>query len=311
MPELATHAELETKAFDCEIKSLDDAGRFKIYFSIFGNVDRAKEIVDPGAYRNLDEFVRSGWIGINHQMERLPIAYVTSAIQDAKGLLVEGQFHSTPEAQNCRTVVLERMRAGKSVPGSVGYKVIDGTPDYVGGERIKRLKTIDLYECSFVNLPANPKAELMSAKSLEGQAMDDKVLTIDALKTWLDVQTKAGRVLSKSNHGKLKAWHGTLTTMCNDMKSLVDQYDPEKLPDDDDDDKTGGDTMPPPAHGKDVDPRRAAGNSIPGDQGIGGAATAQNMGKSEADLARARIQKNLDDMRARAVRVHTQFALMR
>ncbi len=307
MPEPATHADLSTKDFDCEIKSLDDAGRFRIYFSVFGNVDRAKEIVEPGAYRNLDEFARSGWVGLNHQMERLPVAYPISVIQDGKGLLVEGQFHSHPDAQDCRAVVLERMKAGKSVLGSVGYKVISDSPDYVGGERIRRLNTIDLYECSFVNLPANPKAELMSAKSLEGQNVDDKVVTIEALKSWLDVQTKAGRVLSKSNHGKLKAWHGTLTSMCTDMKGLVDQYDPDKLTDDEPD----GDEATQPA-AKEVDPNRSAGNSIPGDQGIGGAATAQNRKhQSEADLARARIQKNLDDMRARAVRVHTNFALMR
>ena len=305
MPDVATHTDLETKASDCEIKSLDDTGRFKIYFSVFGNVDRAKEIVEPGAYKNLDEFVRSGWVGLNHQMDQLPVAYAISAIQDAKGLLVEGQFHSHPDAQNCRTVVLERMKAGKSVPGSVGYKVISDSPDYVGNERIRRLKSIDLFECSFVNLPANPKAELMSAKSLEegGQTVDEKVLTIDSLKAWLDVQTKAGKPLSKNNHTALKCMHQKLSEACTDMKAFLDKNNPDTSAADDgpeDEDSV-----------KEVDPRRAAGNSIPGDQGIGGAATAQNMGKSETELSRARIQKNLDDMRARAVRVQTQFALMR
>ncbi len=305
MPEPAITTDLDTKDFDCEVKSLDDAGRFKIYFSVFGNVDRAKEIVEPGAYSNLDEFVKSGWIGLNHKMDLLPIAYPISAVQDGKGLLVEGQFHSHKDAQDCRSVILERMKAGKSVPGSVGYRVTSDSPDYVGGERIRRLKGMDLYECSFVNLPANPRAELMSAKSLEerGHDVEEKVVTIDALRSWLDVQTKAGRVLSKGNHGKLKAWHGTLSTMCNDMKSLVDQYDPDKLDDGD------GDEGQPTA--KDTDPKRSAGNSLPTDQYPAGAATAENRGKSDADLARARIQKNLDDMRARAVRVHLQSTLMR
>ncbi len=301
MPETATQTDLETKAFDCEIKSLTDAGRFQIYFSIFGNVDRAKEIVEPGAYHNLAEFERSGWIGINHQMDRLPVAYPISVVQDGKGLLVEGQFHTHPDAQNCRTVILERMRAGKSVPGSVSYRVTQDTPDYVGGERIRRLKGMDLYECSFVNLPANPKAELISAKSLEGQNVDEKVMTLDDLKAWWSsIQAKGGRAIGKKNHAVLKGWHTGLSTMCNEMKSFIDQYDPDH-------DEPDADDKPAD---KDVDPQRSAGNSIPGDQGIGGAATAQNRGKSDAELARARIQKNLDDMRARAVRVHTQFALM-
>lgn len=301
-------SELEVKAGDWEVKAIDDQGGFSVYFAAFNNVDRGGDVISPGAFRNLDEFVRDGWIGINHQMERLPIGYAVRATQDAKGLLIDGRFHTTPEAQACRTVVVERMRAGKRVKGSIGYKTGAGDTRqaYVDGRAVRRIDGLDLYEASFVNLPMNPAADAVSAKSLAdegGPEVSDKVLTIEALKSWLEQQTKAGRVLSKSNHAKLKAWHGTLSAMCSDMKGLVDQYDP----DNDAADEPDGD---PDDRPKEVDPRRSAGNSIPGDQGIGGAATARNRKAEEADEVRARIQRNLDDMRARAVRVHTQFALM-
>lgn len=321
-----TDLDVKTGVFDFEMKSIDDQGRFSAYFAAFGNVDRGGDVIEPGAFRNLDEFARDGWIGINHQMERLPVAYPTRVVQDAKGLLIDGQFHTTEEAQACRTVVLERVRAGKRVKGSIGYRTgpSDTRQEYVDGRQVRRIRGLDLYEASFVNLPMNPAADVVSAKSLTdegGPDVAEKIVTIEALKSWLDVQAKAGRVLSKNNHGKLKAWHGTLATMCSEMKSLVDQYDPSKLPDDGDepdaDDKA---TIPPspPLVPKEVDPRRSAGNSIPGDRGIGGAATAENRKSTPAELAaltadeaRERIRKNLEDMRARAVRVQTQFALMR
>lgn len=308
-------ADLEVKAGDCEIKAVDGQGRFSAYFAAFGNVDRGGDVISPGAFRNLDEFARDGWIGINHQMDQLPVAYPIRAIQDDKGLLIDGQFHSTPEGQACRAVVVERMRAGKRVKGSIGYKTGPGDTrqTYVNGQSVRRIDGLDLFEASFVNLPMNPAADAVSAKSLTdegGPEVSDKVLTIEALKTWLDTQTKAGRALSKSNHAKLKAWHGTLSSMCSDIKSFIDLYDPDghDEPDGDEGDKATSSNPPPQ---KDVDPRRSAGNSIPGDQGIGGAATAQNRKASDADEVRARIQRNLDEMRARAVRVHTQFALMR
>lgn len=300
-------AELEVKAGEWEIKAIDDQGRFSMYFAAYENIDRGDDVIASEACRNLDEFNLDGWIGINHQMERLPVGYPIRATQDAKGLLIDGQFHSTPEAQACRTVVLERKRAGKRVKGSIGYKTRPGDTrqTYVNGRAVRRIDKFDLYEASFVNLPMNPAAELVSAKSLAegGPGVNEKVLTIEALKSWLETQTKAGRVLSKSNHAKLKAWHGTLSAMCADMKGLVDQYDP----DNDAADEPDGDPDDSP---KEVDPRRSAGNSIPGDQGIGGAATARNRKAAEDDQARARIRRNLDEMRARAVRVHTQFALM-
>jgi HK97 family phage prohead protease len=221
------------KSFDLDLKA-DDAGGFVAYVARFGNVDRTKEVIEPGAFKNLESFAVDGWVGVNHDMAALPVAIVESAAQDAIGLKVAGRWHSTPAAQACRAVVTERLRAGKSVKCSIGYKVLDSFKDAIDGRPITRLTGLELFEASIVNLPANPAADVIAAKS-----HDPKLLTLDTLRSWLDAEAKTGRVLSRANHGKLREWHGSLESMCRQIKEMVDAYDP------DDDDKAEPSNPPP------------------------------------------------------------------
>jgi len=304
MTDLETET-MQTKGFDWEVKSLDDAGRFSIYFAAFGNVDRADEVIEPGAFRNLDDFVKAGWIGTNHQMNDLPVGFPVTATQDAKGLLVTGQFHSTPAAQECRTVITERYQAGKSVKGSVGYRVLDSQQGKLAGKSIKILKNIDLFEASFVNLPANTQADLVSVKSAdepstpEGDPMPDLYSLVE-VKTLLD-GLKAGRVISKVNHEKLTDYAETLDThgksacaMAQDMKSWLGQVKPPGADEPDDDKPKDKDVVPQD---------RAAGNSIPADQNPHGEVTADDLARRKAAKA-----EQLSALRNRVLKDLTRFA---
>jgi HK97 family phage prohead protease len=196
---------MERKTLDLglELKG-EDGGEFSAYFATFHDVDKVGDRIEPGAFKNLDEFVKSGWIGLNHEHGRLPVAYPVSAVQDAKGLLVTGRYHSTKFAQEVRLVVKERKEAGKAVKGSIGYGVVPKTGSEkitVDGKSVRSLKEIDLAECSFVNRPANPAAELVHSKSL---------ISLDEVKQWID-EIKAGRVLSAANLATMRGWAGTLT----------------------------------------------------------------------------------------------------
>lgn len=156
---------LATKDCDWEFKVFDnDTGEFRAYFAVFGNIDRADEILENGSIVNIDEFAKDGWIGTNHRMEQLPVAMPISVSQDDYGLFVYGKFHSHPEAQACRAVVKERLANGLSVKGSIGYKVEDSIRDALGSKTVRRLKKVKIYEASFVNLPANVMADVMGVK---------------------------------------------------------------------------------------------------------------------------------------------------
>ena len=159
-----------------EYKSDDDAtGAFTLYAACFGSVDRQGDIIQPGAVQNLDELTRDGWVALNHIQTDLPVAMIDTATQDQRGLLISGRWHTTEAAQNCRRIVKERMAAGKRVLCSVGYVVpFDGESyEKIDGKTVRRLSKISVYECSFVNLPANPEAEVVSAKSVSDFTLDE------------------------------------------------------------------------------------------------------------------------------------------
>jgi hypothetical protein len=217
---------IEHKSFAVECKGLDGDGSVELYAAVFGNVDRAGEVIQPGAFKNLGEFVESGWLAVNHDWDKLPVATIDGATQDAKGLLIKAHFHSTPEAQNVRTTIKERLARGKSVKASIGYKVTDDEQVKMDGKSIRSLKAIDIYESSIVNVPCNPAAEIVGAKSF-------KLIDADEVKDYL-IQLKAGRVLSAANLATLRKWRETArqyASLADEMDSLIAQHDPPKLTD--------------------------------------------------------------------------------
>lgn len=253
----------DKKHFDLELKELsgDDAHSFVMYAAAFSNVDRGGDVIQPGAFTNLDEFVKDGWIALNHRGTDLPVGYPTSAVQDDKGLRVEGRWHGTPEAQHCRIVAMERFAAGKSVKASIGYMVDVSRMGKSGSDPVRILEKIRIYEASFVNLPMNPAADVISAKGADVSVeLDEKVGLLDALKELLGISKKAiekGK-MSKSGMTRLKAFaeamdeHGQATrehakgmhehgkaacAMGKEMKSFLKGYDPDEKGEADDDDE--------------------------------------------------------------------------
>jgi HK97 family phage prohead protease len=206
----------------CEFKALDDSGSFELYAAVFGNLDRQGDVIEPGAFSNLDEFVTDGLGLTNHLVyTTLPVALIDSAVQDSHGLKVAGRFHSHPEAQACRTVVTERKAAGKSVKCSIGYLIDEESYEKRAGKMVRRIKRLSVYEFSFVNLPANPSAEVISAKSVTDpppsqpaedpmgiETLNDKgTAALTALKDWLSgLSTKSAKPMSKSGMTRLKAF---------------------------------------------------------------------------------------------------------
>lgn len=209
---------LQRKALRFEVKAAGEDGAFTLYASVFNNLDRSNEIVQPGAFANLDAFVKDGWGTVNHDWQCLPVALIDSATQDAIGLKITGRFHSTPQAQACRTVVRERMAAGKSVSCSIGYTVSDYADEMRDGEQIRLLKRIELYEFSFVNLPANPLAQVTSVKSWAS----DLEAAFVAL--------KEGRTLSARNRARLQAMAERLKEAAEDLGGLLAETDPSPSP---------------------------------------------------------------------------------
>jgi HK97 family phage prohead protease len=158
--------EVRRRSVACQFKGLEGARpEFSLYGAVFGNVDRQNEVCAPGCFVNLAEFVRDGWLDVNHEWENLGIGVIDSATQDAHGLKVSGRFHSTPDAQAIRAKIRERMLWGKNVQCSIGYRVLDGATEMRDGKAVFVIKAAEVFEVSVVNLPANPLAMVSESKA--------------------------------------------------------------------------------------------------------------------------------------------------
>jgi len=155
---------MEHKAFPLAAFKVDaSSGEFSGYASVFGNEDAGGDIVEPGAFtKAIPAFLRDGFISWSHDWAT-PIALPTDAREDERGLLLSGRFHSTPTAQEARTIAAERAAAGKRTGLSVGYGVEDWTVDKQGRRRLKVINP--LYEVGFVMVPMNREANLAAVKA--------------------------------------------------------------------------------------------------------------------------------------------------
>jgi HK97 family phage prohead protease len=140
-----------------------DGDTFTLIAAAYGNVDRQDEVCVPGCVKNLDAFVREGVIILGHDLCQLPIAVPLSANQTESGFEITAKWHSTLAAIEARTTVKERFAAGKTVSCSIGFMVNECHYENVGGKSVRFLTSIDVWEVSIVNLPANPMARVIAA----------------------------------------------------------------------------------------------------------------------------------------------------
>ena len=161
----------KTKQF--EIKSLSDTGEVTGYFSTFDVIaDSYGDIVAPSAFdKTIKQRAETGrpfplvW---NHQMDdpELIIGQVDSIKNDERGALMTGHFYDTPKAQAARNLVKE----GAVYQFSFAYDIESAREpndaEKAQDPKIKQvLEGINLIEVTITPTPANPRAEVLSAKS--------------------------------------------------------------------------------------------------------------------------------------------------
>ena len=154
--------EIVRKSFD--VSTLLEEREFIAYIATF-DVDLVGDRIAPGAVRNLERFVRDGFVTVSHDWSAVPVASILEAWEDERGVLIRARFHSHPEAEAVYTYVRERTELGKSVRFSIGFYVLK-THDETGedGRTVRVIDELELVEASIVNVPANPATELVAVK---------------------------------------------------------------------------------------------------------------------------------------------------
>lgn len=190
--------EVERKFIDLKDLTLSDEGPGTIegYRSVFAEIDEGGDIIIKGFFtETIPEYTEAGFTAHSHDWDfDKAVGFPIEAREDDHGFWVKSQFHSTPDAQNIRTKAKERLKAGKKVGFSFGYKVTDSAtiqakdfknelPLYVKPERleanllkaqkfdrIRILKKGEVIEDSIVTAPMQ---KLATATGIKMTIVDD------------------------------------------------------------------------------------------------------------------------------------------
>ena len=152
---------LRMKAFDVE------EGVIKAYVTTFGNEDLVGDIIEKGA---LDEFIKDFnsqkspsipmlW---EHKRDDI-IGQWTKFEADDYGVLGEGELYKGVSRADDVRIYLEKGAVGSV---SIGFMSKDYEINKATGGR--NFKEVTLFETSIVLTPANPQAQIVSAKTDEG-----------------------------------------------------------------------------------------------------------------------------------------------
>lgn len=142
-----------------EIKSIDTAGRFAGYASVFDLVDSQRDRMRAGAFRQcLKQRAQPVQLLWQHQWEN-PIGVITALFEDAHGLYVEGKLlMEVTKAREAHAL----LKAGVLRGLSIGYRAKHARRDPDTG--VRDLTEVELFEISLVTLPANEAAHVTVVK---------------------------------------------------------------------------------------------------------------------------------------------------
>jgi HK97 family phage prohead protease len=165
---------MKTLSVPMEVKTLGDQGEFSGYASVFGNVDQGGDVVERGAFKEI-ELTKDGMVRVLYQHNmNAPIGKATVK-QDERGLAFDGQLVlEVPQARSTYALMKQGITDGMSI----GYDVLPGGAE-VTNAGVRKLKSLKLWEISVVTFGMNPAARIEDVKSVEA------ITSVRELETYL------------------------------------------------------------------------------------------------------------------------------
>lgn len=137
-----------------------DAGTFSGYAAIFGNVDYGGDVIERGAFAEMDK-TKDGMVRVFYQHNPLQPIGKAHVAQDERGLRFDGQLLlSTSKGRDAH----EQMKFGILDGMSIGYDVLPGGSEMMSSG-VRSLKSLKLWEISPVTFGMNALARIESVKA--------------------------------------------------------------------------------------------------------------------------------------------------
>jgi HK97 family phage prohead protease len=147
---------METKFIQLDVKA-EANGFVEGYGSVFGNRDSYGDIVEAGAFADTIRSRKPKMLWQHNMAD--PIGVWDEVMEDDRGLRVKGRLamNTTRGKEAC-----ELVQMGAIDGLSIGFRTVR---DEIEGA-VRKLKEIDLYEVSFVTMPANAAATITDIRSM-------------------------------------------------------------------------------------------------------------------------------------------------
>lgn len=205
---------LQYKTCPFEVKIDEAKNEFEGYASVFLNVDSYADEMQPGAFKNtLRQDAQRVKVLYQHSIFH-PIGKPLVMEEDSKGLYVRAKVAETTLGKD--TIIL--MKDGVIDELSIGYTTIRDEWDKANNKR--KLHEVKLWEFSPVTFGANELAKITDAKN---------VPIIAPLLQQLDLQLKAGKVLSEKNRNLVVQAIDALKALLDEAGSENEQPDDETV----------------------------------------------------------------------------------
>uniref|UniRef100_Q07QD8 Prohead serine protease domain-containing protein n=1 Tax=Rhodopseudomonas palustris (strain BisA53) TaxID=316055 RepID=Q07QD8_RHOP5 len=163
--------------------SLSADGDVEGYASLFGEIDQARDMVMPGAFRDTlrSRGLRKIPMLFQHDPAE-PVGVWLDLVEDFRGLKARGKL--IPDVQRGREL-LALLRGGAIDGLSIGYRTVRGVID--PKTRVRRLYQVDLWEISIVTFPLLNGARVATVKETP-----PSLRRAQAERAWQQVISSAG-----------------------------------------------------------------------------------------------------------------------
>jgi len=142
-----------------EIKSVTPSGEFVGYASIFNNIDRQGDIIEVGAFKEMD-LTHDGMIRVLHSHQPTKPIGKAKVTSDNQGLHVAGRLNlNVSEAKDMHALMMDHTVSSMSI----GFDILPNGAAMKNG--VRHLSALKLWEVSPVAFAANPEARIQSVKS--------------------------------------------------------------------------------------------------------------------------------------------------
>jgi len=173
-----TSAPDERKFVGVTLAGVEANGSFDGYASLFGKLDLARDIVQPGAFSASLARRGAGGVRMLYQHDPAePIGTWTEIREDARGLFVRGRL-ALAVARGREVHAL--MRQGALDGLSIGFRAVRARTDAKSG--IRRILEVDLWEISVVTFPMLPEARVGAVKARRGMSTQPALRLVETIR---------------------------------------------------------------------------------------------------------------------------------